>query len=59
MLYANKKGTTERVSAFVAALKNNNTDKFYCPACKSDMILKSGSINVPHFAHVKGTSCDP
>ena len=30
---------------------------FYCPGCKEQVILKRGSIKVPHFAHHPGSEC--
>lgn len=31
---------------------------FYCPACKSPLRLKRGTIKMPHFAHVSLEGCD-
>lgn len=31
--------------------------RFYCPQCKSTLLLKVGDIVVPHFAHQKDSSC--
>ena len=31
---------------------------FFCPCCTEDVILRNGSIRVPHFAHLKRTHCD-
>jgi len=30
---------------------------YFCPGCKSRMVLKQGEINIPHFAHPKNRSC--
>ena len=32
--------------------------KFFCPACKSEVILKSGQIKMPHFAHKSLKNCE-
>ena len=32
---------------------------YYCPACKSRMIIKRGKIIAPHFAHKTKGQCDP
>lgn len=32
--------------------------KFYCPACKGEVILKKGRIVRPHFAHRSLAACD-
>jgi competence protein CoiA len=32
--------------------------KFYCPVCRSDLILKVGSLKIPHFAHRASSLCD-
>lgn len=31
---------------------------YYCPACHGEVILKAGSIKIPHFAHRRKTDCD-
>jgi len=31
---------------------------FNCPACKDEVILKAGSIVIPHFAHKACTACN-
>ncbi|WP_456271800.1 competence protein CoiA [Bacillus sp. AK031] len=33
------------------------TEKFFCPECKSPLILKKGNIKIPHFAHQSGGAC--
>lgn len=35
----------------------NKDDEFFCPQCDSAVILRSGEINRPHFAHKKDTEC--
>lgn len=32
---------------------------YYCPVCKSRMIIKRGKIIAPHFAHKTKGQCDP
>jgi len=34
---------------------NKNDCPFYCPDCKSELILKRGKIFIPHFAHKSQT----
>lgn len=31
---------------------------YICPICGADLILKNGSVVVPHFAHKSGMDCD-
>ncbi|GAB2026637.1 competence protein CoiA [Lactovum odontotermitis] len=31
--------------------------KFFCPACKSELRLRRGTIKIPHFAHVSLQNC--
>ncbi len=31
---------------------------YYCPCCESELILKAGSIKIPHFAHKSNASCN-
>ncbi|RFU68016.1 hypothetical protein D0469_13060 [Peribacillus saganii] len=31
--------------------------KFFCPCCDGDLILKAGSIKIPHFAHKSSIEC--
>lgn len=33
------------------------SENFYCPECEERVILKVGSIKIPHFAHQKGSVC--
>lgn len=30
---------------------------FYCPCCGAQLVLKAGSIKIPHFAHKQNASC--
>ncbi|WP_081897180.1 competence protein CoiA [Geobacillus icigianus] len=30
---------------------------FFCPACRQEVVLRSGPRRLPHFAHRKGTAC--
>ena len=30
---------------------------YYCPCCDSELIIKAGSIKIPHFAHKSHASC--
>lgn len=48
-LGAIKKYTGEYVYAAVA----NKIDKYVCPDCNRDLILKKGDIRIHHFAHLK------
>ena len=34
-------------------------DKYFCPACKADLIIKSGDIVTSHFSHKARKLCDP
>lgn len=51
MLMASDKDSL--ISANVA----KDDKKYYCPICKEELILKRGSVNAPHFAHHKNSSC--
>ena len=31
---------------------------YYCPCCDTELVLKAGSIKIPHFAHKSNASCD-
>lgn len=31
--------------------------RFYCPACKGQLLLKIGEVTIPHFAHFKNKHC--
>ena len=41
-----------------AALQQLRNVNVYCPHCKKEMILKAGTIKIPHFAHLANTSCE-
>nr|WP_231578537.1 competence protein CoiA family protein [Geobacillus kaustophilus] len=32
-------------------------EPFFCPACRQEVVLRSGRYRLPHFAHRKGTAC--
>lgn len=34
-----------------------NGEPFFCPACRKEVVLRSGRRRLPHFAHRKGTVC--
>lgn len=34
------------------------TNPFFCPQCKEPLLLKIGTIKIPHFAHLKNNACD-
>jgi len=48
-LGALKKDTGEYVYPRIA----NKSDKYICPDCKKDLILKKGNIRIHHFSHIK------
>src|SRR5699024_6579963 len=33
-------------------------EKFYCPVCKHKVIIKAGTVMIPHFAHHTKSKCD-
>ncbi|RDI47760.1 competence protein CoiA [Falsibacillus pallidus] len=33
------------------------TQKFYCPHCGDSLLIKAGSINIPHFSHKSQSAC--
>lgn len=41
-----------------AAIQQLRKTKVYCPHCKETMVLKAGTIKIPHFAHLANTACD-
>lgn len=41
----------------VDAYEANENYEYYCPVCKSPMILKRGRIRRWHYAHPKGFKC--
>jgi competence protein CoiA len=48
LLIAENKQKQRFLAASSATSKN---EEFFCPACKQKVILKKGSIKIPHFAH--------
>ena len=32
--------------------------RYFCPGCGAPLVQKKGEVNVWHFAHAKGTTCD-
>lgn len=42
----------------VFAFKESKDRCYYCPACKTKMVLKKGMIKVHHFAHVPDCDCE-
>lgn len=38
--------------------KIRQAERFYCPQCKEEVLLKIGSIKIPHFAHKKKSACE-
>lgn len=41
-----------------ATLKQLRETNLYCPQCKEKLILKAGTIKIPHFAHTAYSNCD-
>lgn len=39
-------------------LERKYKEKFFCPQCKEQLLLKAGQIKIPHFAHRKSSECD-
>ncbi|WP_170169029.1 competence protein CoiA [Mesobacillus subterraneus] len=39
-------------------VKIRSNDKFHCPQCKEEVILKLGSRKIWHFSHLAGSSCE-
>ena len=39
-------------------LQLKEMDQFFCPQCKESLLLKIGTIKIPHFAHLKNSACD-
>jgi len=61
MLTAYDKKRRQLVSLFdqsFANLQRLKAKKWFCPACQQPVILKLGSLKIPHFAHCKGQSCN-
>lgn len=42
---------------FVLASAKLKKCSCYCPACGEKLVLRSGSIKICHFAHIKGSDC--
>jgi competence CoiA-like predicted nuclease len=42
----------------ISALSADKSSVYFCPLCKSELVLKQGTINIHHFAHKIDTSCD-
>ncbi|WP_160118422.1 competence protein CoiA [Bacillus sp. V59.32b] len=56
----NKSGayvTLHNTSTKEKLLKMKQGDSFYCPCCEHEVIIKSGKIKIPHFAHIRNNSC--
>jgi competence CoiA-like predicted nuclease len=35
----------------------NSSDKYFCSSCKEELIVKNGTIRIPHFAHKNRCDC--
>jgi len=44
-------------SRLVRASDFKNQSKYYCPACKEEVIFKNGLINQSHFSHRRSSIC--
>lgn len=42
----------------VEAKRASKEDEYICPCCEQPLILRQGTIKVPHFAHKSGHECD-
>lgn len=42
----------------VHASKAIKGERYYCPICKTEVILRAGDINIEHFSHKSRTNCD-
>ena len=42
---------------FTIPFEASKKDKYICPDCKEDVILKKGDIKKPHFAHFSHSKC--
>lgn len=49
-------GENERVDIYDAIERKEV--QYYCPICNKEVIIKNGTINVPHFAHKALEECD-
>lgn len=48
MLYA-----LSQEKKLILATKAQKGEKYYCPSCHQNVLLKKGSLRLPHFAHYK------
>ncbi|MGE7602041.1 competence protein CoiA [Peribacillus sp. NPDC097675] len=46
----------ERLTGNLLTTLKDST-RYFCPCCKTEMIIKAGTIKVPHFAHKNNSSC--
>ena len=53
MLFANDKNGNR-----VYAIDAEPGKEYFCPICNSKVVLKSGEVNIPHFAHKNNTCYD-
>jgi hypothetical protein len=44
-------------NSIIHAAIASKTNKYRCPSCCSEILLKKGQVRVPHFAHKSGVSC--
>ena len=42
----------------IASYDANKGELYFCPCCNSELILKCGKTNIPHFAHKNLLDCD-
>lgn len=40
----------------ISSLNATKGEKYYCPICNGEMILKNGEVNIAHFAY-KNNEC--
>lgn len=57
MFIAENKETHKRIY-IDDAINNEKNEEYICPVCGSKLIVRNGSINIPHFAHVRNNHCD-
>ncbi|WP_158231928.1 MULTISPECIES: competence protein CoiA [unclassified Sporosarcina] len=46
-----------RQSSLTSLREWRKNETYYCPQCKEQVLLKVGEIVIPHFAHLKQTTC--
>ncbi|ARF15145.1 competence protein CoiA [Sporosarcina ureae] len=46
-----------RQSSLTSLREWRKNETYYCPQCKEQVLLKVGDIVIPHFAHLKQTTC--